>query len=278
MKDNIPCIITVAITGSVPKKIDNPTIPITVSEQIESTRMCYEAGASLVHLHVRNEDESPSSDAEKFKELLDGIKDSCPKMIIQFSTGGRGRSQEERGQMLYLKPDMASLATGSVNFPTSIYENPPSLINDLAQSMLNNSIKPEVEIFDLAMLYNAIQMVKDGLLLEPIHVQFVFGIRNALPAKKNILEFQISELKKFLPQSTWTAAGLGKSQLIVNEWSLELGGHCRTGLEDNIKYDKTRLANGNEELVERLALLSKKFNRPVATPTEARKILGLGQV
>ena len=278
MKDNIPCIITAAITGSVPKKIDNPTIPITVSEQIESTRLCYDAGASLVHLHVRNEDESPSSDVNKFKELLAGIKESCPNMIIQFSTGGRGRSHEERGQMLYLKPDMASLATGSVNFPTSIYENPPSLINDLAHSMLNNSIKPEVEIFDLAMLYNAIEMVKDGLLLEPIHVQFVFGIRNALPAKKNILEFQINELKKFLPQSTWTAAGLGKSQLIVNEWSLELGGHCRTGLEDNIKYDKTRLANGNEELVERLALLSNKFNRPVATPLEARKILGLGQV
>ena len=278
MKDIIPCIITVAITGSVPKKIDNPTIPITVSEQIESTRLCYDAGASLVHLHVRNEDESPSSDVNKFKELLAGIKESCPNMIIQFSTGGRGGSHEERGQMLYLKPDMASLATGSVNFPTSIYENPPSLINDLAHSMLNNSIKPEVEIFDLAMLYNAIEMVKDGLLLEPIHVQFVFGIRNALPAKKNILEFQINELKKFLPQSTWTAAGLGKSQLIVNEWSLELGGHCRTGLEDNIKYDKTRLANGNEELVERLASLSNKFNRPVATPLEARKILGLGQV
>ena len=276
MKDNIPCIITVAITGSVPKKIDNPTIPITVSEQIESTRMCYDAGASLVHLHVRNEDESPSSDVNKFKELLAGIKESCPNMIIQFSTGGRGRSHEERGQMLYLKPDMASLATGSVNFPTSIYENPPSLINDLAHSMLNNSIKPEVEIFDLAMLYNAIELVKSGLLIEPVHVQFVFGIKNALPAKKDILKFQINELKKYLPQSTWTAAGLGKSQLIVNEWSLELGGHCRTGLEDNIKYDKTRLANGNEELVERLALLSNKFNRPVATPLEAREILGLG--
>ena len=276
MKDNIPCIITVAITGSVPKKIDNPTIPITVSEQIESTRMCYDAGASLVHLHVRNEDESPSSDVNKFKELLAGIKESCPNMIIQFSTGGRGRSHEERGQMLYLKPDMASLATGSVNFPTSIYENPPSLINDLAHSMLNNSIKPEVEIFDLAMLYNAFELVKSGLLIEPVHVQFVFGIKNALPAKKDILKFQINELKKYLPQSTWTAAGLGKSQLIVNEWSLELGGHCRTGLEDNIKYDKTRLANGNEELVERLALLSNKFDRPVATPTEAREILGLG--
>jgi 3-keto-5-aminohexanoate cleavage enzyme len=276
MKDNIPCIITVAITGSVPKKIDNPTIPITVSEQIESTRMCYDAGASLVHLHVRNEDESPSSDVNKFKELLAGIKESCPNMIIQFSTGGRGRSHEERGQMLYLKPDMASLATGSVNFPTSIYENPPSLINDLAHSMLNNSIKPEVEIFDLAMLYNAFELVKSGLLIEPVHVQFVFGVKNALPAKKEILKFQINELKKYLPQSTWTAAGLGKSQLIVNEWSLELGGHCRTGLEDNIKYDKTRLANGNEELVERLALLSKKFNRPVATPLEARELLGLG--
>jgi|TARA_B110000263_G_scaffold222525_1_gene211663 uncharacterized protein (DUF849 family) len=276
MERNSPCIITVAITGSVPKKIDNPTVPISVSEQIESTRKCYEAGASLVHLHVRNDDESPSSDVNKFKELLDGIKESCPNMIIQFSTGGRGRSHEERGAMLYLKPDMASLATGSVNFPTSIYENPPSLINDLAHSMLNNSIKPEIEIFDLAMLYNAIEMVKDGLLLEPLHVQFVFGIRNALPAKRTILEFQINELKNLLPQSTWTAAGLGKSQLIVNEWSLELGGHCRTGLEDNIKYDKTRLANGNEELVERLALLSNKFNRPVATPLEARNIIGLG--
>ena len=276
MKDNIPCIITVAITGSVPKKIDNPTIPITVSEQIESTRKCYEAGASLVHLHVRNDDESPSSDVNKFKELLDGIKESCPNMIIQFSTGGRGRSHEERGAMLYLKPDMASLATGSVNFPTSIYENPPSLINDLAHSMLNNSIKPEIEIFDLAMLYNAFELVKTGLLIESLHVQFVFGIKNALPAKKDILKFQINELKKYFPLSTWTAAGLGKSQLIVNEWSLELGGHCRTGLEDNIKFDKTRLANGNEELVERLALLSKKFNRPVATPTEAREILGLG--
>ena len=276
MNENLPCIITVAITGSIPKKIDNPTIPITVSEQIESTRKCYDAGASLVHLHVRNEDESPSSDVNKFKELLVGIKESCPNIIIQFSTGGRGQTQQERGLMLTLKPDMASLATGSVNFPTSIYENHPSLINELAQSMLKNSIKPEIEIFDLAMLYNAFEMVKEGFLLEPIHVQFVFGIKNALPAKKNILEFQINELKKFLPQSTWTAAGLGKSQLIVNEWSLELGGHCRTGLEDNIKYDKTRLANGNEELVERLALLSEKFDRPVATPLEARKILGLG--
>ena len=278
MQSNNPYIITVAITGSVPKKSDNPTVPITVSEQVDSTKKCYDAGASLVHLHVRNDDESPSSDVNKFKELLIGIRESCPDIIIQFSTGGRGRSQQERGAMLYLQPDMASLATGSVNFPNFIYENPPSLIDELAKDMIKFSIKPEVEIFDLAMLYNAIEMVKVGLLIEPVHVQFVFGIKNALPAKKNILEFQVGELKKYLPQSTWTAAGLGKSQLEVNEWSLELGGHCRTGLEDNIKFDKSRLANGNEELVERLASYSKTYDRPVATPSEARVILGLGEV
>ena len=277
MKENNPYIITVAITGSVPKKSDNPSVPISVSEQIDSTKKCYDAGASLVHLHVRNDDESPSSDVYKFKELLIGIRESCPDIIIQFSTGGRGRSQQERGAMLYLEPDMASLATGSVNFPNSIYENPPSLIYELAKDMIKYSIKPEVEIFDLSMLYNAIEMVKVGLLIEPVHVQFVFGIKNALPAKKNILEFQVAELKKYLPRSTWTAAGLGKSQLEVNEWSLELGGHCRTGLEDNIKFDKSRLANGNEELVERLASYSRTYNRPVATPLEARGILGLGK-
>jgi len=278
MKSNNPYIITVAITGSVPKKSDNPSVPITVSEQVDSTKKCYDAGASLVHLHVRNDDESPSSDVNKFKDLLVGIRESCPDIIIQFSTGGRGRSQQERGAMLYLQPDMASLATGSVNFPNFIYENPPSLIDELAKDMIKFSIKPEVEIFDLAMLYNAIEMVKVGLLIEPVHVQFVFGIKNALPAKKDILEFQVGELKKYLPQSTWTAAGLGKSQLEVNKWSLELGGHCRTGLEDNIKFDKNRLANGNEELVERLASYSSTYNRPVATPIEARKILGLGEI
>ena len=278
MKENNPYIITVAITGSVPKKSDNPSVPISVSEQIDSTKKCYDAGASLVHLHVRNDDESPSSDVYKFKELLIGIRESCPDIIIQFSTGGRGRSQQERGAMLYLHPDMASLAPGSVNFPNFIYENPPSLIDELAKDMIKYSIKPEVQIFDLAMLYNAVEMVKIGLLIEPVHVQFVFGIKNALPAKKNILEFQVGELKKYLPQSTWTAAGLGKSQLEVNEWSLELGGHCRTGLEDNIKFDKSRLANGNEELVERQASYSKTYDRPVATPSEARVILGLGEV
>lgn len=270
-----PCIISVAITGSVPKKEDNPAVPITVSEQVESTHEAFETGAALVHAHMRNADQSPSSDPEKFGAFLEGVRKYCPGMIIQFSTGGRGRSGSERGSMIHLKPDMASLSTGSVNFPTMIYENPPDLISHLAGSMITHDVKPEIEVFDLAMLYAAVRMVKDGELREPVHVQFVFGLKNALPALKEILEFEVSQLKTMLPDATWTAAGIGRSQFDVNHWCLELGGHCRTGLEDNIRYDKSRLASSNAELVKRLAGLCGEYGRHAATPAEARKILSL---
>ena len=235
-----PCIITVAITGSVPKKEDNPAVPVIPSEQIESTHQAYEAGASLVHIHVRNLDQTPGSDPDKFAEVQQGVVKHCPGMIVQFSTGGRGRRLQQRGAMLKLRPDMASLATGSVNFPTSIYENPPSFIDDLATEMIKYEVKPEVEVFDLAMLYNAVSLVKRGLLAEPVHVQFVMGIPNALPARRKLLEFLISELNDLLPGATWTAAGIARHQFIVNQWCLELGGHCRTGLEETsglIKLD-----------------------------------------
>lgn len=272
-----PCILTVAITGAVPKKEDNPAVPVTPSEQIESTHEAFEAGASLVHIHVRNEDQSPGSDPEKFAEIQDGVKKHCPGMIIQFSTGGRGRGLDERGAMLHLKPDMASLATGSVNFPTSIYENPPQFIEDLARSMLNYDIKPEVEIFDLAMLYNSANLVAKNMLAPPAHVQFVLGIPNALPAKRNLLEFLISELSDVMPGATWTAAGVGRHQFTVNQWCLELGGHCRTGLEDNLKIDRDRLAASNAELVGRIVDIADEHDRHAATPAEAREILGLRQ-
>ena len=177
--------------------------------------------------------------------------------------------------MLYLKPDMASLATGSVNFPDRIYENPPDLVNHLAQEMLANHIKPEIEVFDLAMLYNAVRMAENGELIKPIHVQFVFGLKNTLPPKKDILKFEVDQLEKMSPEATWTAAGIGRSQLDINRWSLELGGHCRTGLEDNLRFDKSRLAKNNGELVARVADLCREFGRHPATPAEARKILSL---
>ncbi len=270
-----PCIITVAITGAVPRKEDNPAVPVTPPEQIESTHEAYEAGASLVHIHVRNEDQSPGSDPEKFAEIQEGVMKHCPGMIIQFSTGGRGRELSQRGAMLGLRPDMASLATGSVNFPTSIYENPPSFVDELASTMLQYDIKPEIEIFDVAMLYNAASLVKRDLLATPAHVQFVLGIPNALPARRSLLEFLISELNDVLPGATWTAAGIARHQYTVNEWCLELGGHCRTGLEDNIKYDRDRLASSNAELVTKIVDIAGEFGRRPATPKEARQLLGL---
>jgi uncharacterized protein (DUF849 family) len=270
-----PAIITVAITGAIPRKADTAAIPVTPSEQIESTHQAYEAGAALVHVHVRNADESPGSDPQRFAEVQEGVRRHCPGMIIQFSTGGRGRTQEQRGKALHLKPDMASLATGSVNFATQIYENPPQLVESLARTMLERGIKPEIEVFDLAMLYNAKALVDRGLVRPPVHVQWVLGIPNALPARRQVIEFLVSELDNILPGATWSAAGVGRHQLQVDRWCLELGGHPRTGLEDNIKFDQNRLAKSNAELVARVAEECEQFDRKPATPAQARAMLGL---
>ncbi len=270
-----PCIITVAITGSVPRKKDTPAVPVTVAEQIESTHEAFEAGATVAHIHVRDDQENSSSDPERFAAVQAGIEKHCPGMIVQFSTGARGRKLEERGGMLVHRPDMASLATGSVNFPTFVNENPPDFIRGLAKTMLEYDIKPECELFDLAMLYNVADLANEGLLKKPPHVQFVLGIKNALPARREILEFEVAQLKKILPDATWAAAGLGRHQLEVNHWALEMGGHCRTGLEDNIRFDKDRLAKSNAELVARVASLCAQYGRRPASAAEARKILGL---
>ncbi len=270
-----PAIITVAITGSVPKKADTPAIPVTPAEQVESTQAAFEAGASLVHIHVRDAAEQSSSDPALFAEVQAGIRRHCPGMIVQFSTGGRGRSSAERGSALGHRPDMASLATGSVNFPTMIYENAPALIVELAEAMLAEGVKPEIEIFDLAMLYNAKALLDRGLLKAPLHVQFVLGIPGALPARRRVLEFLIEELGEVLPGATWTAAGIARHQLEVNHWALELGGHLRTGLEDNIRFDKSRLAESNAELVGRVAGLCADYDAHPAGAAEARELLGL---
>jgi uncharacterized protein (DUF849 family) len=271
----LPCIITVAITGSVPRKENNPAVPITVTEQIESTHEAFEAGAALVHVHVRNDDQSTTSNPDKFGEFQERIRKLCPGIIVQFSTGGRSGVGSERGGMLHHRPDMASLSTGSVNFPTRVYENPPDLIRELADKMSRYDVKPEIEVFDLAMLYNAVDYAREGMLRAPLHVQFVLGVKHAQPADRDILEFEVAKLKSLMPDATWVAAGIGRFQLDVNRWCLEMGGHCRTGLEDNVRWDKTRLARSNAELVSRVAELCGEYNRVVATPAVARQILGL---
>jgi uncharacterized protein (DUF849 family) len=250
-------------------------VPITVAEQVESTHEAFEAGASLVHCHVRNDDQTPSADPEKFARLKEGLERHCPGLIIQFSTGGRSGAGRARGAMLPLRPDMASLSVGSNNFPTRVYENPPDLVDWLAAEMLAYGVKPEIEAFDLSHIFQAAAMVRDGRLRPPLHIQFVMGVKNAMPADRRVFEFYIETVGRLLPGATWCGAGIGPNQILLNEWSVALGGHTRTGMEDNVRLDRDRLAPSNAALVRRAAEICEKHGRPVASWQEARAILGL---
>jgi uncharacterized protein (DUF849 family) len=273
-----PCIICVAITGSVPTKADNPAVPITVAEQVESTQEAFEAGATICHAHVRNDDGTPSSDPEKFARLKEGLEKHCPGMIIQFSTGGRSGAGQTRGGMLPLRPDMASLSVGSNNFPTRVYENPPDLVDWLAAEMVKYDVKPEIECFDLSHIHQAAKMARDGRLKAPLYVQFVMGVKNAMPVDRETFDFYIKTVERLLPDAEWCAAGIGPGQIVLNEWVVAAGGHARAGLEDNIRLDRDNLAPSNAALVKRVTDLCEKYERPVATPDQARKILGLRAV
>ena len=270
-----PCIICVAITGSVPRKEDNPAVPITVDEQVESTQAAFEAGATICHAHVRNDDQTTSSDPEKFARLKEGLEKHCPGMIIQFSTGGRSGAGPERGGMLPLRPDMASLTVGSNNFPTRVYENPPDLVDWLASEMITYDIKPEIEAFDLSHIFQAAKMQEDGRLKGPAYVQFVMGVKNAMPVDREVFDFYLHTMKRLLPDSEWCAAGIARHQIEVNEWCVAAGGHARTGLEDNIRMNRDTLAPSNAALVERVVELCEQYERTVATTADARAILGL---
>src|SRR5919107_2086511 len=271
-----PVVIAVAITGSVPRKKDNPAVPILPPEQVESTREAYEAGATLVHIHVRNDDESSSSDPERFRQVQEGVNQLCPGMIVQFSTGGRGRDPSQRSSALYLRPDMASLSTGSVNFPTIVYENHTTLVEDMAAKMKDNGVRPEIEIFDLSHIHGARRLIDKGLMDASPHVQFVMGVQNAMPADERLLDILLAETRRVLPQATWTAAGIGPNRARVMDWALARGADAvRTGLEDNIRITKDRLANSNAELVQvAVAAISRHGGRP-PTPPEARQALHL---
>ena len=270
-----PCIICVAITGSLPTKANNPAVPITVNEQIESTHAAFEAGASIAHCHVRNDDGTPTSDPNRFGLLMEGIRAHCPEMIVQLSTGGRSGAGKERGGMLPLHPDMASLSVGSNNFPTRVYENQPDLVDWLASEMLKYGIKPEIEAFDLSHIFQAVKMAENGRLNSPLYVQFVMGVKNAMPVDKPVFDFYIATLKRLAPDAQWCGAGVGAGQIVVNEWAIAAGGHTRTGLEDNMRLDRDTLAPSNAALVARAADLCAKYSRPVATAKQARAILGL---
>lgn len=272
-----PCIICVAITGSVPTKADNPAVPITLAEQIESTHEAFEAGAVLAHCHVRRDDGTPTSDPERFARLKQGLEKHCPGMIIQFSTGGRSGADHERCGMLPLRPDMASLAVGSNNFPTRVYENSPDLVDWLAGEMRKHAVKPEIEAFDLSHIHQAVAMNRDGRIPGRLYVQFVMGVKNAMPVDRDVFDYYVRTITRLAPDADWCAAGIGRHQLEVNEWSIAAGGHTRTGLEDNVRLDRDRLAPSNAALVRRVVDLCAKYDRPVADWRTARQMLDLRQ-
>jgi 3-keto-5-aminohexanoate cleavage enzyme len=224
---------------------------------------------------VRNDDGTPTSDPARFARLLEGIRAHCPGMITQISTGGRSGAGRERGAMLDLKPDMASLATGSCNFPTRVYDNAPDLVDWLAGEMLRFGIKPEVEAFDLSMIFQAVAMQKAGRIAGPLHVQFVMGVKNAMPVDRETFEFYARTLARLAPDATWTGAGIGRDQITLVRWSLELGGHCRTGFEDNVRLDRDTLAPSNAALVKLVVDLCPEYGRRPATVAEARRLLSL---
>lgn len=270
-----PCIICVAITGSVATKADNPAVPTSVTEQVESIHASFEAGASIAHCHVRNPDQTPTSDPDLFARLMEGIKQHCPGMIIQLSTGGRSGAGAERGGMLPLRPDMASLTVGSNNFPTRVYENPPDLVDWLASEMRQYEIKPEIEAFDLSHIHHAAKMNREGHIPGRLYVQFVMGVKNAMPADKDVFDYYVKTVERLLPDADWCGAGIGAQQIKLNEWCIAAGGHVRTGLEDNVRLDKHTLAPSNAALVRRAVDLCDQYRRPVATWQQARTMLDL---
>ncbi|MCB9957200.1 MAG: 3-keto-5-aminohexanoate cleavage protein [Rhodospirillaceae bacterium] len=270
-----PCILCCAITGSLPRKADNPAVPITVAEQVESAHAAVEAGASIIHIHVRNDDETPSADPEKFARVQEGLRACCPGAIVQFSTGGRSGQGRERGGMLALRPDMASLSVGSNNFPTRVYENPPDLVAWLAGEMRTYGVTPEIEAFDLSHIYQAVRLHGEGQLHGALYIQFVFGVKNAMPTDRFAFDVYRAALERLAPGTPWCAAGVGRDQITVNEWAIAAGGHTRTGLEDNVRLSRDALAPSNAALVARAAELCERYGRPVATTEQARRILRL---
>jgi 3-keto-5-aminohexanoate cleavage enzyme len=271
-----PCIICVAITGSLPTKANNPAVPISVSEQIESTHQAFEAGATIAHCHVRDDEGKPTSDPDRFAQLKEGLEKHCHGMIVQLSTGGRSGAGQARGGMLPLRPDMASLSVGSNNFPSRVYENPPDLVDWLASEMKTYGVMPEIEAFDLSHILKARDMWDKGQIATRPYVQFVMGVKNAMPADRDVFEYYIKTVHRlFGADAPWCAAGIGPAQIVLNEWAVSMGGHARTGMEDNVRLDKDNLAPSNAALVARVVDLCGNYNRPVADWRTARAILGL---
>lgn len=267
-------IITAAITGAETTKEQNPNLPCTPEEQAEAAFECWKAGASVIHLHVRDEKNQPSQKLEHFAATKAAIEKRCD-VILQFSTGGAvGTPVSERIRPLSLRPEMASLNVGSINFGDEVFENLPKDIDALAAEMNRLQIKPEVEVYDLGMLEYGVQLVNKGVLKNPAHFQFVMGTKFGISGNPENFFHMKSKLP---PGCTFAVAGIGRFQLQLAPLAITGGGHVRVGFEDNIFSSKGVLAKSNAELVARIADLAKILQREVATPNESRKILNINK-
>lgn len=267
-------IITACICGAEVTKEHNPAVPYTVEEIANEAYGAYKAGASIIHLHVRYDDGTPTQDVERFRECFEAIRAKCPGVIIQPSTGGAvGMSNDERLQPITLMPEMATLDCGTCNFGgDDIFVNTENMIKDFGEKMIARGIKPEVEVFDKGMIDMANRLCKKGYIKAPMHFDFVMGVNGGISGEPRDLIF----MKESIPQgSTWTVAGVGRYEFPMAVMGILMGGHVRVGFEDNVYLSKGVLAKSNAELVEKVVRLAKEFGREIATPDEAREILGL---
>ncbi|MDK2562017.1 3-keto-5-aminohexanoate cleavage protein [Romboutsia sedimentorum] len=268
-------IISAAICGAEVTKEHNPSVPYTVEEIVREAKGAYENGASIIHLHVRDDNGAPTQDINRFRECMDAIKLACPDVIIQPSTGGAvGMSNLERIQPVNLSPEMATLDCGTCNFGgDDIFVNTENTIKEFGQKMIELGVKPEIEVFDKGMIDMALRLNKKGYIKDNMHFNFVMGVNGGINATYRDLIF----MKESIPQSsTFTVSGIGKVQFEMVALSILLGGHARVGFEDNVYMEKGMPAISNGQLVARVVKIANSLQREIASPKEARQILGLG--
>ncbi|NLY54414.1 MAG: 3-keto-5-aminohexanoate cleavage protein [Firmicutes bacterium] len=265
-------IITAALVGAETTREDNPNLPLSPEELAEAAYDCWQEGASIIHLHVRDAQGQPTQDIDTFAEAIRLINERCDA-IVQISTGGAvGLPWEERAQPLSLKPEMATLTTGTVNFGRDVFYNSSEYIEGIAKAIQENGVKPEIEIFDVGMIDNALRLVRRGLLTPPLHFDFVMGVPGGIGGTvKNLLHL----VESIPPGSSWSVAGIGRAELPLATVAIIMGGHVRVGFEDNVYYSRGVKAESNAQLVARIARLAKELGREVATPNEARQLLGM---
>lgn len=273
-------IITVATTGAHPKKEDNPNVPMTPAEIAEDVYACWKAGAAVAHLHMRDDKGAGAMDKAKFRqtvELLRARHPDCDIVLNLTTSGALGVSDEDRmAHVEELRPEMASYDCGSMNWLHSgVFLNPPPFLEKLGKNLQSWGVKPEIEAFDPGMIANAAYYLKKGVLKAPLHFQFCMGCANGIPGSMKNLVFMKETMEQLCPGSTWSCFGVGHSAMEMLYGAIAMGGHVRVGMEDNVMYAKGQLADSNVQFVERAVRVSREFGREVATPDEAREILGL---